>query len=222
MDSNTSANDGQNLRQVARKLLGGFFQSLESFEPWWFSTVSPVNGECKTSLTNLLGLEHEAGLQFLCSARLLKAGPKKNSYSIHIEEWELFMVQEELDRIMEIVNRTSISHSNYFFTNIRNKEKLAHRPMDRFNGRNPKPSKALDISARQRKFHKQLSDKLLSLHVNDAWRVEGENKENEAEELSDDEITEALKPSVSGWDEKYVCLDEKKYPNTFKLFGSEA
>lgn len=214
----------RSLRHVARQLLGEFFRSLESLEPWWFSIVSPVNGECKTSLTNLIGFDHQVGLQFLCSAGLLKTGPKKNSYSVQIEQWELFIVQERLTRMMETINRTSISGSKYFFINIGNKEKLEHRPLDQFNGRKPTPSKVFDISARRRKFHQQLSDALLSLRENDAWRNEINNNIviDSINELSDEEsFVASQQPSDTLWADEHVLLDEKKHPNTFKMFQSD-
>ena len=189
-----------------------------------FLLYHPVNGECKTSLTNLIGFDHQVGLQFLCSAGLLKTGPKKNSYSVQIEQWELFIVQERLTRMIETVNRTSISGSKYFFINIGNKEKLEHRPLDQFNGRKPTPSKVFDISARRRKFHQQLSDALLSLRENDAWRNEINNNIviDSINELSDEEsFVASQQPSDTLWADEHVLLDEKKHPNTFKMFQSD-
>ena len=105
---NMSNDNDRSLRHLCRQLLGNFFRSLGNLEPWWVSIVHPVEGDETTTLTSLLGFEHDVGLQFLCSAGLLKPGPKK-SYSVLIEQWDLFIVQEKLQEIMETVNKSSIS-----------------------------------------------------------------------------------------------------------------
>jgi hypothetical protein len=42
---------------------------------------------------------------------------------------------------------------------------LQHRPIHQFNGKKPKPSKVISVTARQQKFHKQLCNILLSRHA---------------------------------------------------------
>jgi hypothetical protein len=66
---------------------------LENLDPWWVLIVLAVNGDQKTSLTDLLGFEHQARLEFLLSAGLLESGPKSNTFSVLYEEWELFIMQ---------------------------------------------------------------------------------------------------------------------------------
>ncbi len=82
------------LRRLSRQLLGSFFQDLANVDPWWVSIVSAVDGDQNTTLTHLLGFEHQVGLEFLCSAGLLKSGPKNNTFSVLYKEWDLFIVQE--------------------------------------------------------------------------------------------------------------------------------
>jgi hypothetical protein len=55
-----------------------------------------------------LSRQHEVALDFLCSAGLSKIGQKK-SFSVLYEEWDLFIIQERLQDIMEMVNRSSVS-----------------------------------------------------------------------------------------------------------------
>jgi hypothetical protein len=106
-----AADNSRSLRHLNRQLLGKFLRNLENLDPWWVSIVLPVNGDLKTTLTSLLGFEHQLGLEFLCSTGLLKSGTKPNSFSVVYEEWELFVVQEKLQKIMETINRTSVSRS---------------------------------------------------------------------------------------------------------------
>jgi hypothetical protein len=81
----------RSLYQLSRQLLGSFLHDLANLDPWWVSIVSPVNGDHKTTLADLLGFEHEVALDFPCSAGLLKVG-QKNSFSVLYEEWELFII----------------------------------------------------------------------------------------------------------------------------------
>ncbi len=78
-------------------------------------------------------------------------------------------MQEKLEGIMETVNRTSIFCSKYFFINYGKKENVWHRPINQFNGKKSRPSKNINIGRRQHKFHKKVSDMLLSLRANDNW-----------------------------------------------------
>jgi hypothetical protein len=50
------------------------FPAFEKDDPWWVSIIHPVNVDDETSLIYLLGFEHSVGVQFLCSAGLLKEG----------------------------------------------------------------------------------------------------------------------------------------------------
>ncbi len=116
------------------------------------------------------------------------------------------------------------------------KESLQHRPIDQFNGKKPKPSKVISVTARQRRFHKQLYDMLLSVRddnqpfdsigpvVNGATIVsaEGEMKE----EASDDDV-EAPKWSLDGktpmgfQEKEHIMLDGKRTPYLHRLFLTE-
>jgi hypothetical protein len=111
-----------------------------------------------------------------------------------------------------------------FFINIGNKEKLEHQPLDQFNGRKPRPSKAFDISARRGKFHQQLSNALLSLSDKVAWHNEINNNIviDSISELSDEEsVSASQQPSDTLWADDHVLLDEKKHLNTLKMFQSD-
>ena len=48
------------------------FRALESTEPRWVSIIHPVKDIKTTSLSHLLGFEHQVGLEFLCSTGLVK------------------------------------------------------------------------------------------------------------------------------------------------------
>ena len=89
-----SVDTTHSLNQLSRQLLGSFLHDLANLDPWWVSIVSPVNGDHTTTLADLLGFEHEVALDFLCSAGLLKIGPKKKSFSVLYEEWELFLLSK--------------------------------------------------------------------------------------------------------------------------------
>jgi len=145
-------------------LLGSFLHGLANLDPWWVSIVSPVNGDHKITLADLLGFEHEVALDFLCSAGLLKIGPIKYLFSSVQRVGAVYcpIVQERLQGIMEMVNRSSISHSKYFFIHYGKKEKLSHRPIDKFNGNRSWLKKNIFITAWQKKFHQKVSDMLLS------------------------------------------------------------
>ena len=110
------------------------------------------------------------GLEFLYSMGLVKAGNSQNPHaSVVVQlEWDKFIQEEKLANIMEAVNRTSVSRTRYYFVNYGQKDRLFHRPIDQFNGRMSKPLKgAANLATRQRKFHKQLSNMLLSLRSAD-------------------------------------------------------
>ncbi len=66
----------------------------------------------KKTLTYLLGVEHQVGLEFLCSTEQLKCGTTKNAqpFSVVKAEWDKFIMEENLDEILETVNRTSLHH----------------------------------------------------------------------------------------------------------------
>jgi len=221
-----SVDNGRSLRHLSRQLLGIFFRSLENLKPWWVSIVSPINGDEATMLTHLLGFEHHVGLQFLCSAGLLKNGPRKDSYSVLSEQWDLFIVHEKLQDVMENVNKSSPQSQKTFFINYGNKQKLFHTPNDQFNGKMSRPSKRMDISARQWKLHKKISDTVLTLHSNVSWHspVKEKNQADVIEEGAEylDEPNEAvLVPSTLEWQVGSILLDKKKHPNLCQLFPKE-
>jgi hypothetical protein len=154
---------------------------------------------------------------------------KKNSFSVLHEELELFINQERLQDIMEMVNRSSVSRSKYFFILYGKKEKLSHRPIDQFNGNRLRLKKNLFITAWQKKFHQKVSDMLLSLRSSDEWRKKSSDVEDFPEEWAHesslvlDEGTVAvdetsLESPSQLWEEDYV-IDVKRHPNVFLLIG---
>jgi len=222
---NMSNDNDRSLRHLCRQLLGNFFRSLGNLEPWWVSIVHPVEGDETTTLTSLLGFEHDVGLQFLCSAGLLKPGPKK-SYSVLIEQWDLFIVQEKLQEIMETVNKSSISQ-RFFFINYGNRRALFHKPIDQFKGK-AKRTKRFDISARQWKLHAKIGEMMLELCSSDSWR----NPEKSVEQLIEDNDEAPLNSADEGkesgligsmaeWFEDTVLLDKKRHPNLWELYKEE-
>jgi hypothetical protein len=127
MDSRETPYISRCLRQESRQILATFLRSLENLDPWWVSIVSPVNGDRSTTLTYLLGFEHEVGLQFLAGTGLLKHGTQNApSFSVVQDEWDKFILEENLSNIMETVNRTSVARKKYYFINYGKKAKLIH------------------------------------------------------------------------------------------------
>jgi hypothetical protein len=120
-------------RHQTRHILAAFFRSLENVNPWWISIVRPVKGDQSTTLSSLLGYEHEVGLEFLVGTGLLRRGNQSNaSYAMVKKEWDMFIVENDLQDIMEGVNQTSVDHLKTLFGNYVNKGKLRHRPIDQF------------------------------------------------------------------------------------------
>jgi hypothetical protein len=65
MDSRGNIPNTYSFRQQNRQILGSFLRSLEHLDPWWVSIISPVNGDYSTTLTSILGYEHNMGWSFL-------------------------------------------------------------------------------------------------------------------------------------------------------------
>ncbi len=115
-------------------------------DPWWVSVVSPVNGDRTTTLTYLLGFEHEVGLEFLVGTELLKHETQNTpSFSVMQAEWDKFRFEENLDNMMEAVNRTSLSRNKYYFINYSKKEMVNHRPIDQSDTKKTAKSEELFI-----------------------------------------------------------------------------
>ncbi len=122
---------------LCQQLLCSFLHDLVNLDPWWVSIVALFNG-----------------MGTLCCIRYslhLKTGPKK-SFLVLYEEWELFIVHERLQEIMEMVNWSSISCSKHFFIRNGEKGKLSHWPMDQFSGNKPWPNKSINIIGCQKKL----------------------------------------------------------------------
>jgi len=89
-----SVDTTHSLHQLSRQLLGSFLHDLANLDPWWVSSiVSPVNGDHKTTLADLLGFEHEVALDFLCSTGLLKIGPKKIAFPFCMKSWSCLLTK---------------------------------------------------------------------------------------------------------------------------------
>jgi hypothetical protein len=82
-----------------------------------------------------------------------------------LAEWDKFIAGENLQDIMEMVNKTTVDHKKYYFINFCKRKKLQHHHSDQFNGTMPQPSKkkSLDLSPQQCKFHMSLSNILIAL-----------------------------------------------------------
>jgi hypothetical protein len=125
--------------------------------------VSPVKGDHSAALTSLLGFEHDIGLQFLVGTGLIKRlGRDKPCYTIVQNEWEKFILEENLQDVMESINQTSVMRSKYYFINYGRKVRLHHQPIDQFSSKHPLKAKPLFIIERQQKFHQQLSKALVA------------------------------------------------------------
>jgi len=132
--------------QQNRQILASFFCSLAHLDPWWVSIVSPVNGDQSTTLTSVLGFEHQVGLDFLAGTGLLKLG--NPSYCVVQAEWEKFLLEHNLQDIMETDNRSSVMHSKHYFINYGNKAKLSHCPIDWYDTKGPIKARPLIIIVR--------------------------------------------------------------------------
>jgi len=137
--------------------LGDVFRAFENNNPWWVTIIHPVNGDDKKSLIYLLGFEHSVGMQFLCSAGLVKEGNSRNTNSFVIVsvEWEKFFIEQNLLYLVDGINRTAVSGCRYFFINFGSKSKLQHRPIDQYNGKVKLSKVGIYLSAHQRKLHKK-------------------------------------------------------------------
>jgi hypothetical protein len=163
MDSRRNDPISYSYHQQNRQILASFFRSLAHLDPWWVSIVSPVNGDQSTTLTSVLGFGHQIGLDFLAGTGLLKRG--NPSYCVVQAEWEKFILEHNLQDIMETVNWSSVIHSKYYFINNGNKTKLSHSPIDQCDAKWPIKARSLVIIEQQQKFHCQVSKALVSAHL---------------------------------------------------------
>jgi hypothetical protein len=143
MDSRDSMSYSHSLRLSSRQLLGALFRSLEAADPRRVSIIHPVQDIKETSLSYLLGFEHQVGLEFLYSTGLVKKGNRRSplSCAVVLAEWDKFIAEENLQDVMEMVNKTTVDHKKYYFIHYGMKNKPQHRPIDQFNGTMPQPSK---------------------------------------------------------------------------------
>jgi hypothetical protein len=156
-DSGMSELTPLSYRHQTRHILAAFFQSLENVDPWWVSILHPVNGDQSTTLTSLLGYEHKLGLEFLVGTGLVRRGHQENpSYAVVKKEWEMFIVEHDLQEIMEGINQTSVDRNKIQFINYGRRAKLRHRPIDQF-GIAALKKRQLYIIDLQQKFHRQVS-----------------------------------------------------------------
>ena len=72
----------------------------------------------------LLGFDPAISVEFLTSTGLVKVGHSRNPTAIIVvkSEWDIFMLEEKLDALMETVNKISISGQRHFFINIGDKK----------------------------------------------------------------------------------------------------
>lgn len=128
-DSGMSELTPLSYRHQTRHILAAFFRSLENVDPWWVSILHPINGDQSTTLTSLLGYEHKLGLEFLVGTGLVRRGHQENpSYAVVKKEWEMFIVEHDLQEIMEGINQTSVDRNKIQFINYGRRAKLRHRP----------------------------------------------------------------------------------------------
>jgi len=83
MDSRETLPTISGFCQQNRQILGSFLHSLEHLDPWWISILSSENGDNSTTLTSLLGFEHQVGLQFLVGTGLIKSSRGEQPYFIN-------------------------------------------------------------------------------------------------------------------------------------------
>ncbi len=104
--------------------------------PWWDSIANPVNGIEQTSLSYLLGFEPHSGIDFLCMTSLIKCGHSQNQLTAILvtAEYDKFRAEQNLGDIMDAINKTSITHTLYYFFHYDKKSFLGHCPNDQFNG----------------------------------------------------------------------------------------
>ena len=221
MDSRETRPTISGFRQQNRQILGSFLRSLEHLDPWWISILSPVNGDSSTTLTSLLGFEHEVGLQFLAGTGLIKSSRGEHpSYSVVQVEWERFIVEEKLQDIMESVNRTSVGRSKFYFINYGKKDRLYHRPIDQFLSKKPLKAKQLFIIERQQKFHRQVSKALVATRF---YNISEKEKKEEADNDSSESESESESKEVVAEKIAFVqdCynMNNKDTPHLAKLLG---
>jgi hypothetical protein len=89
------------------QLPGSFFHSLKRSIPWFISIGNPVNGVENACLMQLLGFNHEVGVDFLCSIGLLRHGHSQSTSSITVvnSSWDKFIEEEQLGDIMETITK---------------------------------------------------------------------------------------------------------------------
>jgi hypothetical protein len=238
MDS-AEAECSRSCRHRCRKHLGDFFHLLLAAKPRWVSMLHPVNGDPKSCLTHLLGFEHIAGLQFLVLTGLISRSPKSDTFSVVPNEWEKFVIEQNLQSSMEITPTITTVGRRHYFIHYGQKGKLNHIPMDQFKGK-IEPAPISSISSKQKKLHKQISNVLLSMARGkkealedpvpdvscDAVTREGENEYEEEEMVVEDVASDAVPNALSeaipgGWSEEYTQLNEVKAPNLSRLFGGK-
>jgi hypothetical protein len=191
-------------RQQNHQILASFFRSLAHLDPWWVSIVSPVNGDQSTTLTSVLGFEHQVGLDFLAGTGLLKLG--NPSYCVVQAEWEKFLLEHNLQDIMETDNRSSVMHSKHYFINYGNKAKLSHCPIDQYDTKGQIKARPLIIIVQQQKFHRQVSKALVSAHLYEKLSADANEDGEEMEDVILDNKGE-MQPDFDN-----VTLNEDNFP----------
>jgi len=184
--------------------------------------VSPVNGDHSTTLTSLLGFEHDIGLQFLVGTGLIKRlGGDKPCYTIVQNEWEKFILKENLQDVIESVNWMSVMRSKYYFINYGRKARLHHRPIDQFSSKHPLKAKPLFIIECQQKFHRQLSNALVATcHYNPTAKEEKEEDSicSESEEVILEE--EPTQPTTTFVQDSFI-INATETPHLAELLGAQ-
>jgi len=200
-----------------RASLSDFFRSLSSAKPRWVSILHPVNGSEESCLTHLLGFEHHVGLQYLVVTGLIEKGSIQNpvGYVVVPHEWEKFVIKENLkDSIETSATITLVLHSRYYFIHYGHKDKLHHQPIDQYNGKSSQTSSFQFLPPKQKKLHKQISNKLVTMHAdskayNSAQGLDEVVEEEPIFEVVTDDV--ANKVPAGCWEE-YTDLNGGKTP----------
>ncbi len=184
----------------------------------------PVQDDIKTCLTYYLGFEHTIGIQFLCSAGLLKVGNSRNSHSTVVvkAEWDKFIEEEQLSDFTESLNITSVSNKRFYFVNFGRKGKMEHRPIDQFNGKK-RQVKVAGLAEHQSKLHKRLYDMLMSLRHEEQLEMEQGKHittcESDEEEPSDGVEDMQTKSDDIFLGQSTIDLSLGGTPRLLQLFG---
>lgn len=137
----------------------------------WRPLVGFIEWACgKWCITHYLRFEH-IGVQFLCSAGLLKVGNSRNpSAAVMIKaEWDKFINEESLSGFVDPLTKLVSQIRDTTSSISEKKQDLEHRPIDQIKGEQIKKMKIVD---HQCKYQQQLSDMLVLLRSDESTPME--------------------------------------------------